>query len=182
MVDKEEYDIQLKKYDEIEIQYQNLQQRFDELQIEYDKLLKTENIDANKFFESNKTFRVVQESKNNLLFDYFDNGEYIFGLTEIEGYYTKITTRGWDGFIITNGEKIYLDSIKKLIDKGNSVYKNNENGNVIATIKIDQLNNDIKNRIIGSNKNSIIKLKIFLKQPHPSSGRFPPFIEILDVI
>jgi uncharacterized lipoprotein YajG len=69
-----------------------------------------------------------------------------------------------------------------LIDKGNTVYDITENGNVLATIKINQLNNDLKNRIIKSNKNSTIKLKIFLKQPYPTDYRFPEFIEILDVI
>jgi len=109
----------------------------------------------------------------------------IFGLTVIEGYYTKINWKidgeeiELDGFVIINGEEAYLNSITKQWFLGNTLYGVSENGNPIASIKIANLNEYLQNRIKKSNIDETITLRIFLRDLSTGQIWDPPYMEIL---
>ena len=155
--------------------------------IEYENLLKEmENLHG--ISRRVNTYTVIEGSRYNLLFDKYNDGLTIFGLTIIEGYYTKVK---WsidldeeieiDGFVIINGERAFIDSIKKRWLIGNTWFKISENGHPIALIKIDQLNENLQHKIKNSSINTKISLSIFILDLATDQIMNPPYIEILDV-
>lgn len=182
----------LQRNDELQKEYSGLHKKYLVLKnmseiIEYEKLLDV--FDKEERIRAAKSYTVLENSENNLLFDYYDNGMFIFGMTVIEGYYTKIK-RTWfedaeiefDSFVITGGEKIYLDSITKRQLAENGIYDiNEEDGNPAAHIKLHLLNEDLQNLVKNSNQDKRVRMKIFIVQPFGSGGNSSYPIEILDV-
>jgi hypothetical protein len=210
-VSKEEYDILSDKNNELQrensqliIDNKNLLQRSNAIQNEHTNLNKKylnirnvkEIIEYEKQLEdietrvkTNESYVVIEDSRDNLLFDYFDDGIFIFGLTVIEGYYRKHAI-AWeddrdiefDSFVITDGERAYLNSITKRQFSGNTIYDMNENGYPIVNIKMHLLNKEIQDKVKNSNEERRIKLKIFIIQPGGDHSHSLYPIEILDVI
>ena len=189
---QDEYSEQLNEYNRLKLSHFELLDNYNKLQNEYNDLLQDYN--QRKLI----ALQIFEEGKDEILLDYHGNGLYIFGITEIEGYYIDVnytiplyvngilvdqeTKVEYDGFIITNAPTVYLDSVRNLISRNNRAYEMNSNGDIIADIKITHFNDRYRDLITKSNKNNTIKLRVFIKHPYASSGRVPAFIEILSIV
>jgi hypothetical protein len=187
---KVEYNDLQRKYNDIINKYNTLNKEYQIIK-NMEKIIEYENSMSHDFVRiaGKTTYDVLVNGGNNLLFDYYNNGYYIFGLTAIEGYYVKEkyvdgdnNEVEYDAFVITNGEKLYLDSITKLQMSGNTIYDITEKGDPIAIIKIDQINNELKNKIVNSTEKNKIQLKILLRHPFGSDNGYPTMIEVLDIL
>jgi len=191
IIDKEEYYKQSDDYNRLNVSHIELQNNYNVLQGEYNNLIN--NYDQRKLI----SLQVIEEGRDEILMDYYGNGLYIFGITEIEGYYIRVKYTidhyvndtfinaeevEYDGFLITAAPAVYLNSVRNLISENNKAYILNSNNDIIADIKINHFNNNYRNLITKSDKNNKIKLRVFIKHPYPTSGRVPAFIEILGIV
>lgn len=191
-IDKNEYDILKNDFINLQNKYAELNNNYIQQSKEF-QIIKNYNeaINYEKLWEGynkreEKSIQIIEEDYNSILMDYYGDGTHIFGLTVFCGHYTKIKKIvedeqeiDCDGFIITDAPVVYLNSIKKLLFAGNAIYDMDSTGNIIVTIKINQLSDNLKKIILNSNNKNKIKILVYIKKPYPGCVDFP-FMDVLD--
>ena len=111
------------------------------------------------------------------------------GLATLHGYYLQREREDWgselvtcDSFVVFSGSDVLIDSILRLIAKGNAVHDLSESGRPIVNLNLRNLEQDAKDRLTASSSESQVELVLLALSPTHAgvSVCFSPF-EIIDV-